>query len=165
MTGSRFTSEPISTSTVRPSASPPSAARVRDCRGASESTTRHRPPNNRACATIWLNADRLVYVSGRVRASRRAPAGAHCGPASRPVSPPTLSTASAPSSGLSATPPASPCVHRPAASVMGRPAGSPGTTASPWPAKPKLPKVRPAWLPPNAASWAGIGSDPCSAIQ
>ena len=38
-------------------------------------------------------------------------------------------------------------------------------TAPAWLIKPKLEKVRPAWLPPNAASWAGIGSDPCSAIQ
>ena len=31
--------------------------------------------------------------------------------------------------------------------------------------QPKLEKVRPGWLPPNAASSVGIGSDPCCAIQ
>ena len=85
----------------------------------SESIIRHRPPNSSNWTSGSVNAARLVYCSGRVSARTSAAGGAHCGPASRPTSPPKLKTASAPSTGLTTA-------------AAGHPAGPPAARQEDW---------------------------------
>ena len=112
-----------------------------------------------------MNADRLVYCSGRVTARTSAAGGAHCGPASRPASPPNVSTASAPSTGLASAAVLMPWIHHPAASVMASPGANCGARPPCAAARPVLAKARPGCAPPKACSDAGMGSEPCPAIQ
>ena len=65
-----------------------------------ESASRHRPPNSSTWASGSLNVLRLVYCSGRLRASTAAAAGAHRGPASRPARPPNDKMAAPPITGV-----------------------------------------------------------------
>ena len=60
ITGSSNSTKLVPASTVRPSASPPRLASVIRRRAENESTTRLRPPNSSAWASVSLNADRLV---------------------------------------------------------------------------------------------------------
>src|SRR5450759_3464376 len=170
MPGSTVASEPIITTEAKPRASPPMAAvaapevshlsdsadhrpkgRVGPAaRAASESVTtesitRQRPPKSSTCTTGSPNADLLVYCSGRVSASTRAAAGAHCGPAR----PPKVSTANAPRTGLTSTAPAIPCVQKPAERITGKPARTWGTSPAGCGENPVLEKVSPGWAPPN----------------
>ena len=80
-------------------AAPPRAAARRGGVIRSASVTRQNPPNSRICASGSLNADRLVYSSGRLSASMSAPSGAQRGPHSRPTRPPKVRTAHAPNTG------------------------------------------------------------------
>ena len=123
MTGIRSGSTLSEASVASPRASPPSAAvamlgdsqsghrhrpgyldrQPGPGRALSESATRHRPPSSSSWASGWVNADRLTYCSGRATARTRAAGGAHWGPASRPARPPKVSTARAPSTGLTSS--------------------------------------------------------------
>ena len=118
----------------------------------SASTTRHSPPNSSTCPAVSVNGPRLVYCSGSVNASTRAPAGAHCGPVSRPTSPPNARIASPPRIGPSAAAAVVPFTQKPPARTSGSPDMRPGTTAVPPEKKPMLLKPSPGWAPPNAAS-------------
>ena len=108
-----------------------------------------------------MNEPRLVYCCGSVRASTRAPAGAHCGPVSLPARPPNARIASPPRTGPSAAAAVVPCTQNPPARIIGSPDMRPGTIAVPWVKKPMLENASPGWVPPNAASDSGIGSEPC----
>ncbi len=192
MTGISSGSASSDTTEVMASASPPRAAAV--VRGGSqsgqrsqpggldsqlrprglvsESTTRHSPPNSSICSSGWLNADRLVYCSGRLRPRISAAGGAHCGPTSRPARPPNATRASAPSTGLTSAAAGMPWIHQPAARKIARPgmncgASPPPCAADPGPVTPNpaLANVSPGWAPPNAASDGAMGSEPCWAIQ
>src|SRR5580704_5131567 len=129
------------------------------------STTRLSPPNNSTWAAVSLNDALLVYCSGSVHARTSAPAGAHCGPTSRPTRPPNASTATAPRMGPIAAAAEVPCTQNAPARSNGRPDMSPGTTEVPWAENPMLANVSPGCAPPKAASDCGIGSEPCCAIQ
>ena len=131
----------------------------------SESATRHSPPSSSSCARGSANADRLVYCSGRVTARTTAAGGAHCGPASRPARPPKVSTARAPSTGLTSTAVVMPWIHQPPAVTMASPGANCGARP-PWvAARPVLAKVSPGCAPPKSRSDSGMGSEPCPAIQ
>ena len=127
--------------------------------------SRQRPPISSSCISVSLNADLLVYCSGKVRPSTNAPAGAHWRPASRPTRPPNARMARAPRTGLIAAAADSPCIQNPAATSMGRPGSPDGTTAVPCGKKPTLEKERPGCAPPKAASDSPIRSVPCWATQ
>ena len=131
----------------------------------SESATRHSPPSSSSCARGSANADRLVYCSGSVTARTRAAGGAHCGPVSRPARPPKVSTARAPSTGLTSAAVVMPWIHQPPAVTIASPGANCGTRP-PWPAaRPVLANVRPGCAPPKSRSDSGMGSEPCPAIQ
>ncbi len=143
----------------------PAQGRGWPVRSVSASVSRQSPPNSSTWTAGSVNAARETYCSGSVRPSTSAPAGAHCGPASRATRPPKLSTAKPPSSGPTAAAPLVPCAQNPPASSIGSPEVPTGTTAAPWAKKPALAKPSPACAPPNAASETGMGSDPRWASQ
>ena len=134
-------------------------------RTVSESATRHSPPSSSSCARGSAKADRLVYCSGRVTARTTAAGGAHCGPASRPARPPKVSTARAPSTGLTSAAVVMPWIHQPPAATIACPGGNWGARPPCVTARPVLANVSPGCAPPKSCSDSGMGSEPCPAIQ
>jgi hypothetical protein len=98
---------------------------------ASESASRHRPPNSSTWASGSLNVPRLVYCSGRLNASTAAAAGAHRGPVSRAARPPKLSTAQPPITGAMTSAAGMPLNQIAAASSRGIPVMNCGTIPVP----------------------------------
>ena len=98
---------------------------------ASESASRHRPPNSSTWASGSLNVPRLVYCSGRLSASTAAAAGAHRGPASRAARPPKLRIAQPPITGVTTSAAGIPPSQIAAARTSGIPVMNCGTIPVP----------------------------------
>ena len=124
----------------------------------SESASRHSPPNSRICSAVSLSDVRPTYCCGRQSPRTSAPAGAHCGPTSRPTRPANDSVASPPSTAVMAAAPVTPCTQKPAASSIGSPGRTVGYSDVPRARNPVLAKLSPGCAPPNAASACGTAA-------